>query len=119
MLLSSDFISIPKVVAMNGSSLQNDQRSAVGTLNLWEKYHFVNSFALYNGVHNQFYRYENQPVPMSIEDFAKLLENNKATDTEGNEYIIERVLYSPYSTQATIDFRVRRQYTNNLQVTLM
>lgn len=119
MLLSSNFITNPKVVVMNGSNLANDQRAISGVENLWDKYHFINSFAEYNGVHNQFFRYEQQRVPMTANDFALLLENNKATDVNGNEYLIEKIVYNPYSTSALIDFRVKRKYTNNLEIKIV
>jgi hypothetical protein len=43
------------------------------------------------------FRYEDQPVPMTIKDFAILMENNNATDRK--EYFIERV-YNPDKTTA-------------------
>lgn len=119
LLLSSHFLTTGKIVVMNGSKLANDQRKIVDTRKLWDNYHFINSFADYQGEHNQFFRYKEQRVPMTIEEFDILLTNNKSFDRQGNEYIIERVVYNPYATTAILDYRVKRKYTNNLKLTFL
>lgn len=119
LLLSSHFLTNGKVVKMAGSKLANDQREILDSKKLWDNYHFINSFAEYQGEHNQWFRYFEQPVPMTIQEFAVLLENNKATDNEGNEYLIEKVVYNPYKTTALIDYRVKKKYTNNLKVEIL
>lgn len=116
LLLSSHFITIGKVVVMSGWKLANNQRQLLDTKLLWDKYHYINSFAEYQGVHNQYYRYFEQPVGMTIQDFALILDNNIATDSSGNEYVIEKVVYNPEKGSAKIDFRVKRKYTNNLKI---
>jgi uncharacterized protein YlzI (FlbEa/FlbD family) len=35
------------------------------------------------------------------------MENNNATDSQGNEYFIERVVYNPDKTTALINYRVK------------
>ena len=95
---------------MQGGKLAGNQRQLLDTKLLWDKYHFINSFAEYQGVHNQFYRYKDAPVPMTIEEFAILLDNNLATDSDGAEYRIEKVVYKPYKGTAKIDFRLKKKY---------
>jgi hypothetical protein len=119
LLLSSHFLTIGKVVKMSGKKLANNQRAELDAKILWDKFHYINSFAEYQGEHNQFWMYENQPVPMTVDDFAILLYNNIATDSEGNEYTIEKVVYKPNATSAVINYRVKRKYTNNLQVKIV
>ncbi len=116
LLLSSHFSTYGKVVKMNGSKLANNQRIELDVRKLWDKFHYINSFAEYQGEHNQFFIYENQRVPMNIEDFAILMENNHAIDSEGNEYKIDTVIYSPDKTTAIINYRVKRKYTTNLKI---
>ena len=116
LLLSSHFTTNGKVVKMSGSKLANNQRAELDVRVLWDRFHFINSFAEYQGVHNQWRRYENQEVPMSIEDFSVLTENNEAVDEFGNEYEIENVIYRPEQTKAVINFRVKKKYTNNLKI---
>ena len=116
LLLSSHFLTVGKVVVMQGGKLAGNQRQLLDTKLLWDKYHFINSFAEYQGVHNQFYRYKDAPVPMTIEEFAILLDNNLATDSNGAEYRIEKVVYKPYKGTAKIDYRLKKKYTNNLKI---
>ena len=116
LLLSSHFLTYGKVVKMSGSKLSTEQREELSASNLWFNYHFINSFSEINGVHNQFWRFKEFEVPMSLEDFSKLLENNKVTDYDGNECYIERMEYEPQNGKALIDYRVRKKYTNNLKI---
>jgi hypothetical protein len=116
LLLSSHFLTSGKVVKMSGSKLSNNQRQELDAKILWDKFHFINSFAEYQGHHNQFWRFEGQRVPMTIQEFATLSENNVAVDDQGNEVEIEKIIYSPFKTTAVIDYRVKKKYTNNLKV---
>lgn len=117
MLTSSHFSTSGRIVKMSGAKLAKNQREILSVQNLWNNYHYINSFAEYQGEHNQYFRYEGQSVPMTIKEFAILLENNQATDNEGNEYIIEKIVYNPFKTTAVIDYRIKKKYTNNLQIT--
>jgi len=119
LLLSSHFTTTGKVVKMSGNRLANGQRAELSARKFWDNYHFINSFALYKGKHNQFKRFFNKPVSMTIEEFSILMENNFATDENGNEYLIEKIVYSPYLTKALIDFRINYLYTNNLQLKII
>ena len=56
---------------------------------------------------------------MTIKDFAILMDNNNAVDANGQEYFIEKVVYNPFRTTAEIDYRVRKKYTNNLQIKIV
>lgn len=117
LLLSSDFITVGKVVKMTGGKLTKDQRSDLSATSLWNKYHYINSFAEVNGVHNQFWRYEGLRVPMTLGDFSNLLDVNEVTDKDGNQVFIEKMEYEPESGSAVIDYRIKRKYTNNLKIT--
>lgn len=116
MLLSSHFLTVGRMVKMSGSKLANDQRAELAAALLWDKFHFINSFAEVNGVHNQYWRFEEVPVPMSLQEFDELLETNKVTDTDGNEVEIEKFEYEPERGAAILDFRVKKKFTNNLKV---
>jgi len=116
MLLSSDFLTSGRIVRISGQNLTKDQRGDLGTRLLWDRYHFINSFADVNGEHNQYWRYSDIRVPMSLEDFEKVLDNNLATDQDGRRVEIETMTYRPGEGTAVIDFRVKRKYTNNLKI---
>ena len=119
LLLSSPLLSIGKVVVMSGANLARNQRQLLDTRILWDKYHFIRSFALYQGQHNQFKRFAEQPVGMTFKEFVILLSNNITEDENGNEVRIERVVYNPYFGEALIDYRVKEIYTNNLQIKII
>lgn len=119
LLLSSHFLTIGKVVVMGGNKLAANQRVILDARLFWDKFHYINSFAEYNGVHNQWKRFKEAPVPMSVEEFAVLLDNNVATDSQGNEYRVEKIVYTPYKGSARIDFRVKKKYTNNLKIEIV
>lgn len=116
LLLSSDFLTIPKVVVMQGSKLAKDQREKLAARKLWEDLHFINSFAEVNGEHNQYYRFENVKVPFCLGDFVNLLNNNSCKTTEGEEAKIESLKWTIWENTAIISFRVKKKYTNNLTI---
>ena len=116
LLLSSHFLTIGKVVVMNGDKLANNQRDLLSSRKLWNKYHFINSFAEIDGEHNQFLIFKDQPVPMTLNEFNQVMQNNKCTDSDGNEIFLQLIRYNPNQNKAIIDFRIKRKYTNNLKI---
>lgn len=121
LLISSHYLSIGKVVVMKGDKLANDQRALLDTLKLWNDFHFINSFAKYNGVHNQYKRFAEPPVlvPMELSEFVINLENNIAEDADGNEIEIEEVKYKPNAGTALVKYRIKHLYTDNLQIKII
>lgn len=116
LLMSSDFLTIPKVVVMAGSKVARDQRVKLSATKLWNDLHFINSFAEVSGVHNQYYRYKGAKVPFCMEDFVTLLENNNCKTLEGLFAKIETLKWKVWDNTAEIDYRVKKKYTNNLRV---
>lgn len=116
LLLSSHFLTIPKVVVMQGSKLASNQRELLSARTLWDDLHFINSFVEINGIHNQYYRYENVRVPFCLKDFVNLLENNNCKTKNGDIAKIETLSWRVWEDYATITYRVRRKYTNNLSI---
>lgn len=116
LLLSSHFLTYGKVVVMKGGTLVPDQRSEISARRLWDDFHYINSFAEIKGHHNQWVRILQQKVPMSIQDFATLLDNNLGTTQEGESFMIEKFVYKPDERTAILDYRIRKKYTNNLKI---
>jgi hypothetical protein len=116
LLLSSDLLTIGKIVRMSGGTLLKDQRAELGTETLWNEYHYVSSFAEINGVHNQYFRYKELAVPMTMEQFSLLLDVNEVTDLNGHKARIEKMEYEPERGVAVIDYRINRKFTNNLKI---
>lgn len=117
LLLSSHFLTIPKIVVMSGDKLANDQRGILDAQNFWNEFHYIRSFADVNGKHNQWMRYENVKVPFCWHDFVKLIENNICANPDGLEAKIETLKWKVWEDYATMNFRVRKKYTNNLKLT--
>lgn len=116
LLLSSHFLTIGKVVVMNGDKLSRNQRDLLRAKRLWDENHFINSFAEINGEHNQYLIFKDQRVPMLYSEFNETLRNNLFVDDQGNEIEIELVEYTPFDGSAVVNFRLKKKYTNNLKI---
>ncbi len=116
LLLSSHFITVPKLVAMAGGKLANNQREIVSATTLWNELHYINSFAEVNGEHNQYMRYEKVKVPFCTENFIALLDNNNCQTEDGKPAIIEKLKWKSWENTAVIDYRVKQKYTDNLKI---
>jgi len=119
MHLSSHFLSLPKLVSMSGGQLSLEQRKILGSPNLWNNYHFLNSFKPIDGQHNQYYLFRQQKIPFCFADFLSLLNNNKVTTPSGEDAEIETVEWNVWDDFALIDYRVNRLYDNNLKITYL
>lgn len=119
LLLSSHFLTIPKMVVMSGGKLAKDQRSKLGAIKLWNELHYINSFAEINGIHNQYFRYKKVKVKFCMEDFISLLDNNFCSTKEGEKAKIERIEWKVWQDYAIIDYRINKKYTNNLKVKII
>lgn len=116
LLLSSHFLTYGKVVVMSGSKLVSNQRQELTAKSLWDKFHHINSFAEINGIHNQYVRYFEFNVPMTLEQFNQLLENNIGTTVNGEQFFVETCSYNPFKRTAKLDIRINKKYTNNLKI---
>ena len=116
LFLSSHFSTHAKVVVMSGSKLATNQRQILSADNLWNDFHYINSFAEIKGVHNQYWRYPATKVPMDLEQFALLLENNSGKTQEGERFVLETMKYYPNDRYAVIEYRIKKKYTNNLKI---
>jgi hypothetical protein len=116
MHLSSHFTSIGKMVVMGTSRLAKNQRSILDARKLWDNYHFINSFAPIEGVHNQYWLYKEQQIPFCFEDFVSLVGNNLVATETGEEAEIETLTWDVYNNRATINYRVNRLYDENFEI---
>lgn len=101
---------------MSGEKLAMDQRDLLSAKRLWDELHYIRSFVEVNGKHNQWLRYENVKVPFCMESFVALMQNNICLNAEGKECKIENMKWRIWEDYATISYRVREKYTNNLQL---
>ena len=119
MNISSHFLSIPKIVAMSGSNLQVGQREILSASNLYDNYHFINSFKPTNGIHNQYWLYKEQKIPVCFDDFVSLLDNNQVQTKDGETAEIETLEWNVWEDFAVISYRVNRLYDDNFELTFL
>ncbi len=116
---SSHFLSSPKMVVMAGSNLQLDQRQILSASELWNNYHYINSFKAINGNHNQYWIYREQNITFCFEDFVNLLDSNQVETEQGEPAEIESLEWTIWDNFATINYRVNRLYDDNFNITFL
>lgn len=116
LLLSSHFLTKPKIVVMSGSKLAMNQKSLLSARRLWDELHYIRSFVEINGVHNQWWKYEQVKVPFCWHNFIELMDSNFCNTVDGEPCKIETLKWRVWEDFATIDYRVRKKYTNNLRL---
>ena len=90
---------------------------------MYEKYHYVNSFVeevanKYDQDHlNQYKVYQKIKMNASFEDFLKIINNNIATDEDGNRVVFDSILYNFGGGYWEADYRIQYEYTTNLKET--
>lgn len=123
LLLENDNVLVPKLFILNkgnisrNNKIPTDNNTTVSAKNLWEKFHFINSFVPSNSKPNgnQYITKEIDKVPFCLEDFKKVLDNNKVFDVAGNEAKIDSLEWNPWNRVAKIKYRVNKLFTKNLK----
>lgn len=120
MHLSSHFLSVPKMVVMNGDSLALNQRDLLSARKLWDNYHSIESFVTNaEGDNNQQLIYSEQTIPFCFEDFVSLINNNYCETENGERAEIETLNWVVESNSAVITYRVYRVYDTNLKIDIL
>lgn len=127
MLLSSDFIGVPKLLLLDGSnhvSIDNDVKTSARYL--IDNYHFIN-FILSNvdsngnarnpNEHNQYYIFNDKDIPLCCSDFTHVLNSNYANTIDNRIAKIDSLIWNPSKETAKITFRIKEKYTNNIHET--
>ena len=117
--MENDFINVPKLVMLTSNKPETNIKvnklnaSVINSIYFWEKYHKINSF-----IENNQYKIYTIEVPFCIEDYYKLKLNNRIIDTDGiTEGEIISVKWNVYNQTANINYKLKKQYTNNLKET--
>ena len=119
MHLSSHFLSKPKMVVMNGDKLATNQRGILSAKELWNNYHFIESFVTIDGINNQQKIYQDQSIQLSLENFLSLLDNNFCTTEDGRRAEIKLISWEEETGLATISYNVYDVYDTNLKITIL
>jgi len=117
--LSSDYTNTGKIVVMSGQKLTKNQREILSAKNLYENYHFINSFVPTNGIHNQYWIFEEQKIPFCYKDFVSLEANNLVETQSGEPAEVSKLVWNVWENEATISYRVNRIYDKNFVINFL
>ena len=113
--LANDFTSVPKLIPLDGKSVDIKYRSIMNAEILHDKFYFINSFVPVPVNHNQYKKFEGIRIPFCFEDYITLSENSFFTTADGKKGKFERIEGNPDGTFADVDFRIKEVFTNNLK----
>lgn len=119
--MESDFVYVPKIMLLSGSGRNTKVLDSqyLTARYLYENYHKYSVFGGYNGEQPyQFIIKKTENVPISVKDIKSMLTNNIIFTQEGEAELIS-VQYRPVQQLANIEYRIRKTYTNNIQVSII
>lgn len=119
MNLSSHFLSVPKMVVMSGGQLATGQRQIMAASELWNQYHFIESFVTIDGKNKQQIIVEEQEIDFCFGDFVSLANNNFAQIDTGEKAEVMLLDWEVEKNKAKITYRVYRVYDDNLKLTFL
>jgi hypothetical protein len=115
--LTSDSISVPKLLICD-----NDGKiSSLNSQLINAKYLYLNYFkssSLVSGKY-QFKYYKNVVIPFGFTDFLKTIEFGWFKDKDANIGKFDKISWNFNNDFATVDYRIRFKYTNNLKETFI
>lgn len=114
--LSNELIGNGKLLIMQGNKLSAQNFEIIRAKYLWDNYHFIESFADWFGVHNQYKIYEDVRIPFSFVDFVNVSGNNFFTTADGNRGELLKLDWIADENSATVSYRIKHKYTNNLKL---
>jgi len=118
LVLSDHFTDVPKCIIMNGSMLAPNQRDKVNSVLLYDDFHFINSFVVTNGKHNQWETFT-MPLKICRNTVEELLINNFAKTPNGEDAEITNLVWTMEEDSGSIEYRVNTLYTTNLEQTFI
>ncbi len=133
MLLSTDFISIPKLLVVEDKSngevargvpvyyIHRDNQRAdhlgyTDAYYLQKRFHSA-SWAIdtLNNTHNQYSKFKNKEIPLCCKDFSNIRLNNILLTYDQKPGRFTSLRWNPFNETATVDFRVKEKFTDNLK----
>jgi hypothetical protein len=142
MLLSTDFIGVPKFFIWNPSTrrIHKDNKVTTSAANMMAKFHsadfpikgtgtivfphkikssdtLIKKQITFTKKGNQWLIYKNKTVPLCCENFLKHMENNFAKTEDGKDIKLLSEKWNPFDEKAVIDYATRVQYITNLKET--
>tara|TARA_R100000951_G_scaffold42891_1_gene36021 strand:- start:4031 stop:5782 length:1752 start_codon:yes stop_codon:yes gene_type:complete len=115
--LSADTTAVDKFLFMRGQQMQKTQISAKL---LWDNFHFIESFAEITDtatgkiIHNQHVLQTGEKIPFCLDDWNKLLNNNKFNTVNGQTGEIISIDWDFQQGIANISYKIKQLYTKNI-----
>jgi hypothetical protein len=124
LLLSSDFIGVPKLLIVDSNnhvSASNEQLTSA--VYLIDYFHFINftyttvmsDMTTPHFSHNQWLIYKDKEIPFCCGDYLAVLNNNYIKTYDNQNARIDTLVWNPYKDLAKITFRVKEIWTKNIQ----
>jgi len=119
MQLSADTITVDKFLIIEAEEMDSEQITAK---ELWEKFHVIESFAEVTDtttgqtVHNQHILETAEKVPFCLDDWNKVLSNNKFSLEDGRTGEIISIEWDFQIGLASIQYKIKQLYTKNLKL---
>ena len=120
--MSTDLVNIPKLLRLTPElKMKANNRDIWSAKYLYDRYHYVNSFVKEVANKddqdnlNQYKVYQKIKMDASFEDFLKIINNNIATDEDGNRVVFDSILYNFGGGYWEADYRIQYQYSTNLK----
>lgn len=117
MQLSADSTTVDKFLFINNEELLSQQPTAEM---LWNSFHFIDSFAPVvdpitgQTTHNQHVIRNAEKVPFCLEDWNKVITNNKFTTESGQTGEIISIDWNFQQGFANIQYKTKQLYTKNI-----
>tara|TARA_R110001606_G_scaffold74876_1_gene173594 strand:- start:2475 stop:4223 length:1749 start_codon:yes stop_codon:yes gene_type:complete len=120
MSLSADTITADKFLFIENEEMPINQITAK---QLWEKFHFIESFAEITDANGQVYHNQQiirtaEKVPFCLTDWNQVLNNNKFTTTNGQTGEIISLDWDFQTGLANIQYKIKQLYTKNLKLVI-
>lgn len=119
MSLSDDTTTVDKILFMDGEEMETEQPSAEL---LWSDFHFIESFVEIADpvtgdlLHNQYVIKTAEKVDFCLDDWNKLVSNNKFTTIDGKTGEIITIDWDFQTGLANIQYKIKQLYTKNLKL---
>ena len=118
MSLSDDTTTVDKFLFLENQQMDVNQITAQ---ELWEKFHFIESFAEITDANNQVFHNQHilltaEKIPFCLDDWNQLNNNNKFTTTAGQKGEIISIEWDFQKGVANIEYKIKQVYTKNLKL---
>jgi len=112
MNLTNDCITIPKVFIAESEKISASNTTLLNAKSLYLGFHKTTSLV---DAKNQYKTYKQIQIPFGFTDFLKCIQNSWFKTYDGRIGKFETINYNFNNDFATVDYKIREQYTTNLK----